>query len=823
MLKNGGFEANWGTEESHDVLVCRLGQEPAMETRDNIFTPPGWITWFYHDPDKWDQPEVRDAWKSGDPRRVHSGEKGMLLFTFYRKHNAGFLQQVEVEQGDILRLTAWAHAWSNWHDGRHPDDPRWSDGPGYDAGFALAGTVSDDNWRNFTFCVGIDPTGGTDPLAETVVWGPGAHIYNEYAQVPPVTTIAQVDVITVFLRSKTLWPFKHNDAYWDDIVLTVTEKPPPVEDERGFPRIQYERTYILLPQGAGAEWAQAVIEATWDDHHYTIGSSADDAGVGNLNVRQIIAVNPGEWPGDLAAFYEEHYPGIEYNPVEAQSPTELAVLLRPELTNDITVCQRDSRWADEDLGEVPGGETIGEAGCLLSCLTMMLRQVYRRDITPDLLNQLLAQDGYPFTSDDLLTNWAYTVNLFSAFDSSEKTNLNYRPTELSAWLQNGWLMTLRVRNGAHFVYLENTAGGNFHVIDPWDGKHKTWAASDVCGVRAVRLGSHAPAPPPVPPTPLLIGLHDEAGGDWMRDNEMTGVCLAHCQVREETAHLDFTSLENAGIKVLMRLNWGYADGTGTVPPPDKADVWVASMIATIGAARGVFGFVIGNEWNNPAEWPGGWEHPTHVVTPEYCANLYNRIWRGTSAQVRMTPASLDPYNVVAAQHGVIGDPAEWARRIYSQIVGMEFIALHAKTQTNDPNECWSEAMFTHPPLIGRYLHLRTIQNQLSWIPTRYRPLPIFITECNPQFIVQDVEIGWVPDNAEWVRQACDYLRSQPVAGAMFYRYQIAGDQAPFGLADKPLLLQAIAREIQCFDAPFSILERIVGVETTNSTATERGG
>jgi len=794
LLFNPGFEDDWGEKKSHRCLLIFPESEEVYETDvGNIFTPPHWITWFRHDPGTWDQPEVRDAWRSGDPRRVHSGEKGMLLFTFYRKHDAGFLQQVQVTPGDILRLTAWAHAWSNWQDGEHPDDPRWSDGPGYEDGFALVGTVQDDNWRNFTFQVGIDPTGGRDPFSADVVWGPGAHIYNRYAEVPPVEVMALEDVITVFLRSKTLWTFKHNDAYWDDVSLVVVRHESPVEDERGFPRIQYERTYVLLPQNAGPEWAQAVIEAMWDDRCPTIGSSADDAGIGNLDVRRVIAVNPGEWPGDLREFYKTHYPGIEYNPIQARSPADLAVQLRPELAGDITVWQRDPRWTLDDLGEAPGGETIGEAGCLLCCLTMMLRQAYRRDVDPAMLNRLLARDGRPFTCDDLLTNWATTAGLFSAFADSEKNNANHWPGELAVWLENGWLIALRVQKGTHFVYLEQVRDDTFFIIDPLDGRRKTCTKSSVCGVRAVQLAGPAPTPPPLAPT-LLVGLHDEAGGGWMKDQGMTGVCLTHGQVREERVCLDFTDLEDAGIKVLMRLNWGYADGTGTIPPPDKTAIWIEKIIATIESARGVWGFIIANEINNPSEWVGGWEHPTHVVTPEIYTDLYNRIWRGTSAQVRMTPASLDPYNVVAQEHGVTGDPAEWARRIYNDIAGMEFVALHIKTQTNDPDDCWSEAQFTHAPLTGRYLHLRSIEDQLSWIPAKFRPLPVFVTEINPQFIVQDVETGWLLDNAEWVRQACAYLRTQPVAGAMFYRYQVAGDQAGFGLENKPAILRAIAAE-----------------------------
>ena len=40
----------------------------------------------------------------------------------------------------------------------------------------------------------------------------------------------------------------------------------------------------------------------------------------------MIAVNPQSWPGplSLARFFEEHYPGVEYIPVTASTPAELA-------------------------------------------------------------------------------------------------------------------------------------------------------------------------------------------------------------------------------------------------------------------------------------------------------------------------------------------------------------------------------------------------------------------------------------------------------------------------------------------------------------------
>ncbi len=424
LLNNGDFEADWGTEQSHHCLVFPEGAAPYSKDIENIFTPPGWTVWFHHKPGTWDQPEVRDAWRHADPHRVHSGQKGIMLFTFFRGHDAGFLQQVRVVPGTRLRLTAWAHAWSNHNVPGYTyyGNARCSVGVGcgpvyIEEGQAppLNGNPLNDAIGNFTFTVGIDPTGGTNPLADTVVWSKGAHIYNEYHQVPVAEATAQGDTVTVFLRSKTLWAFENSDAYWDDAelvavgvsspevrliqdpasvpvggamvfqvrsTLVLTEPhltvrrpsgldvpevtvvagrdgewytwaytiPPqneagtyqviftaaggiketttyeyalPVKPPRGQPREQYERTYVLLPPDADAAWAQAVVDAVWDRRRFTVGGSADDAGIGDLDSRNVIAINPDRWPSDLRAFLEQYYPGVHYMSVEARSPAEL--------------------------------------------------------------------------------------------------------------------------------------------------------------------------------------------------------------------------------------------------------------------------------------------------------------------------------------------------------------------------------------------------------------------------------------------------------------------------------------------------------------------
>jgi hypothetical protein len=120
-----------------------------------------------------------------------------------------------------------------------------------------------------------------------------------------------------------------------DYVLSVKDEPnalpPEPADEqpcRGLPREQYARIYVLLPPDADSSWARAVIDATWDDRRFTVGGSADDAGIGDLDSRTVIAVNPSHWPSDLEAFFRTYYPGVRYIPVEAETPGHLFTWLR---------------------------------------------------------------------------------------------------------------------------------------------------------------------------------------------------------------------------------------------------------------------------------------------------------------------------------------------------------------------------------------------------------------------------------------------------------------------------------------------------------------
>jgi hypothetical protein len=93
-------------------------------------------------------------------------------------------------------------------------------------------------------------------------------------------------------------------------------------------RLEYERIYVLLPPTANAQWLLAAARGSFDGR-YTIGFSADDAGVGDLEHKHVLAVNPHHWPEVLtAAWFQLHYTGVRFTAVVANSPEDLEAWLR---------------------------------------------------------------------------------------------------------------------------------------------------------------------------------------------------------------------------------------------------------------------------------------------------------------------------------------------------------------------------------------------------------------------------------------------------------------------------------------------------------------
>lgn len=517
LLRNGDFEADWSEEKSHRCLVLPIDGNPYEKDVDNIFTPPGWVTWFVHAAGKWDQPEVRDAWNHIDPHRVHSGEKAILLFTFWRRHHAGFYQQVQVTPGTKLSLSAYAHAWSNTNIPLHSDctdRPRCSAGVGTQAvaiPTADAPPLTGDPWQdalqNFAFRIGIDPTGGTNPLADTVQWGTPYYIYNNFFRLT-AEAVAQAETVTVFLCSVTQWPFKHNDAYWDDAQLTAPDDPP--VPPTGLPRIQYARSYVLLPQAYGPEWAVAAMEGG-HARRLTIGFSADDAGIGALLTKEAIVVNPQEWePNSITAFLKQYYPGTKFTAIHASTPQELKQALSGhQPPSEILLWQCHEEWKDEKIASPTCSHTLCQDGCWITNCAMAQR-LYGIEpyATPSTVNQAL---GHASGFSGCATTWASMKPALGL----EVVKRSYDEHEVREWLDTGNIAFGEVEPETflHFVMVTKYQEGRFWMLDPWKNLEGWVDEHYPAGIESWRLirPFDAPPPPPPPPPPQptgsLVSLH----------------------------------------------------------------------------------------------------------------------------------------------------------------------------------------------------------------------------------------------------------------------------------------------------------------------------
>ena len=211
LLVNSGFEG--GT--TRDTLYWTPDGGPYSTQFGEIDGPEGWVTWWREGfpctgTSDWEtgRPEVRVITAVPDPARIHGGEQAVQWFTFWRCSDGGLLQQVEVEPGHYYTFSAFAHAWYSRCSTRPHDPPCDTD------------CVTPIDWAHALLRVGIDPTGGIDPTASSVIWGQTREIYGVYGKVLTMRRVqAQEDRLTVFVGLVASHPLKHVDFFIDDAAL----------------------------------------------------------------------------------------------------------------------------------------------------------------------------------------------------------------------------------------------------------------------------------------------------------------------------------------------------------------------------------------------------------------------------------------------------------------------------------------------------------------------------------------------------------------------------------------------------------------------------
>ncbi|MBI3760375.1 MAG: M23 family metallopeptidase [Chloroflexi bacterium] len=321
-----------------------------------------------------------------------------------------------------------------------------------------------------------------------------------------------------------------------------------------------------------------------------------------------------------------------------------------------------------------------------------------------------------------------------------------------------------------------------------------------------------PAPPPAPqPAPLvappkhdpfpLLGLRDREGGEWLANQGLRGWCVDTVDVGLTPRRLGYTALAEKGIRVIVRLTYG-SGGAGTLPIEDQYAAFAGAVVGTIKNSPGAYAFILGNEPNNPDEWPGG-ENGGKPITPEQYGQLWNTVWWRIPKTAMLIPAAIDPY------YGPNSNPREyWARMMLAiyrgdgaRRGGADGLAFHAKVQWHDKTLVRSTATYGDPPLAAMPLHWRAWQAVWDKTPNQFKSLPVFLTECNPERQVPNGPLGWRNTDAGLIGEMIAFERemnikySDRVKAVVFYRWP-ARDE--WGMMNKPSLvdaIQAAARDV----------------------------
>lgn len=93
--------------------------------------------------------------------------------------------------------------------------------------------------------IGVDPTGGRDPNAASVVWSPFASPFDTFQQLTVDVTSANDNGVTVFLYATQAQGFLLNNVYWDNAsLLSGAGNPavPPTERPRDVPFVTPQAT-----------------------------------------------------------------------------------------------------------------------------------------------------------------------------------------------------------------------------------------------------------------------------------------------------------------------------------------------------------------------------------------------------------------------------------------------------------------------------------------------------------------------------------------------------------------------------------------------------
>lgn len=163
---------------------------------EQTHTPGEWTSWWIDRepstcPGGTLRPEVTTIDRGVDPLRVYDGQRAAKVFTAFGCHWAGLYQVINLPRGRY-NISVMGHSCYS-HTGGCPP-------------IAVGG--------HMLMWLGVDPTGGEDPMSDNIIWSEAREYYATYG-ILEVTGLELEGRVTVFLMSMPDLPFRNSSAFWD--------------------------------------------------------------------------------------------------------------------------------------------------------------------------------------------------------------------------------------------------------------------------------------------------------------------------------------------------------------------------------------------------------------------------------------------------------------------------------------------------------------------------------------------------------------------------------------------------------------------------------
>ncbi len=293
-------------------------------------------------------------------------------------------------------------------------------------------------------------------------------------------------------------------------------------------------------------------------------------------------------------------------------------------------------------------------------------------------------------------------------------------------------------------------------------------------------------PTPINPSQFpayIYGLHDIGGQADLFNASRPGWLVDPVDLRTQVS-TDYTTLAQAGMGVIVRLN--HAD-PGSIPPVDQYDAFAAQCAAYAANSPGARVWLIGDEMNAHTARPVLADGSRDIITPQKYAQCFSKC----RSAIKNLPGHGGDLVIPGALAPANSDTGDWVKYLVDLLTELENqvdgIALHCFTQDLDATQVSSAAPMDAPHQ-NRHAHFRAYRDFLLALPTRFRALPVFITETSPRNGWRDANVGWIQAAYREINDWNADPAHQPIQALALFRWHASADQPAWGIQDKSALI-----------------------------------